>query len=370
MRIIGTVPPAAMVAVVLMVAVVAADTKNSVRRQPKPSAEKVVSSSSKVGSNPADLPGTVLSKASTRNDFNAADLPQAPDMEFIKQRVTRFVEELQMDSKTGDELIRIAEDIGINPRYRPEEDDLTIDQRDRLRRTMENLVQNIPSSTWDRPMKAPGKTTTGEADGFVYLKHALFDEEDSGPNQNCTTPTTTRYTLINTCQPVAAKDKYHDNLWAMATCDDEGAALTHFDTPTCKDHQEMYHAGPSSEGGKAIVLGFGDCYHGMVRYDECTTTIPKQPNRKDQVVVELFFNKNTCEIKGKPAPEVWVMDIDRQNNKFMCGDVNGTFAWQACKAGGCHTIAGGNTGECVHVHVPENVGVPPYVAARVTGCNY
>ena len=59
------------------------------------------------------------------------------------------------------------------------------------------------------------------------------------------------------------------------------------------------------------MLSFGQCYHGMVRYDNCSTDVPKQPQHADQVVVELFFNKNTCETPGKPAPEVWVMDINK-----------------------------------------------------------
>jgi len=50
----------------------------------------------------------------------------------------------------------------------------------------------------------------------------------------------TRYTLINTCQPVASKDEKNKAIWAMATCDTEGAALTHFETPSCKDHADHY----------------------------------------------------------------------------------------------------------------------------------
>lgn len=103
----------------------------------------------------------------------------------------------------------------------------------------------------------------------------------------------------------------------MATCDDENAALTHFGTPTCKDHRETYHPGMKSDGGRSIVLEYGHCYHGMVRYDNCTTSLPKTPPSPDRVVVELFFNKNTCEIEGKAAPEVWVMDIDKRNNKIV-----------------------------------------------------
>ena len=60
------------------------------------------------------------------------------------------------------------------------------------------------------------------------------------------------------------------------------------------------------------MLNFGQCYHGMVRYDNCTTDVPKRPANAGQVVVELFFNKHTCEAgDDKPAPEIWVMDLNK-----------------------------------------------------------
>lgn len=298
------------------------------------------------------------------------DTPRQPDLDFIRTKVAELVKDFHIDQEQADMVIGLATEVGINQDNPMTESDLTIDQKDRVKRSMEELVRNIPAHVWSKNKTAPKRGTSDNELGFVYLKHDMFDASDSGPHQNCTVPTATRYTLINTCQPVASKDAKNKAIWAMATCDAEGAALTHFGTPNCVDHADgTFDPHAHNHDGRSVTLEFGQCYHGMVRYDNCTTDVPKRPANAGQVVVELFFNKHTCEAgDAKPAPEIWVMNVNKENNRILCGDIKNTFAWQTCKGAGCHTIAGGNTGECVHTAIPADVGAPPYVSARVTGC--
>lgn len=104
-----------------------------------------------------------------------------PDIDFIKDKVNKFVKDAHITQDMADELVNIATDIGINPRYRPTESDLTVDQRDRVRRTTENLVKNIPASTWDNVKTAPRKTSMKSiAQKFVLklCQHSLTVEAD------------------------------------------------------------------------------------------------------------------------------------------------------------------------------------------------